>query len=125
MTRMTRLISGLMTMLMVVGLTAVTQAQDAKPQTSSRRAAQPAVTTPININTATAPELEALPGVGPAMAARIVEYRTKNGGFKKVEDLMNVKGIGEKTFLKLKSLVTIAPIKLAERTVASMTQDAR
>ena len=118
MTRTTRLVSAVMALLTAVSLTTVAQAQDAKPQTSSRRAAQPAVTTPININTATASELEALPGVGPAMAARIVEYRSKNGGFKKVEDLMNVKGIGEKTFLKLKSLVTIAPIKISGLTAA-------
>jgi competence protein ComEA len=103
-----------MALMMTASLSTVALAQDAKPQ-STRRSAQPAVTTPININTATSSELEALPGVGPAMAARIVEYRTKNGGFKKVEDLMNVKGIGEKSFLKLKSLVTIAPIKVDAR----------
>jgi competence protein ComEA len=44
------------------------------------------------------------------MAERIVEYRQKSGGFKKIEDLMNVKGIGEKNFLKLKPLVS-APAK--------------
>ena len=71
--------------------------------------------TPINLNVATAADLEKLPGVGPAMAARIIEYRQKNGGFKKVEDLMNVKGIAEKTFLKLKPLVTVTPPKSAER----------
>lgn len=62
----------------------------------------------VNLNTATASELEALPGIGPKMAQRIVEYREKNGVFKKVEDLMNVKGIGEKNFLKLKSNLTVA-----------------
>jgi competence protein ComEA len=65
----------------------------------------------VNLNTATQSELEKLPGVGPAMAKQIIEYRQKNGGFKKVEELMNVKGIGEKFFLKLKTLVTIAPAK--------------
>jgi competence protein ComEA len=65
----------------------------------------------ININTATATELEALPGVGLAMAARIIEYRQKVGGFKKVEDLMNVKGIGEKMFLNLKPLIIVTPAK--------------
>jgi competence protein ComEA len=65
----------------------------------------------INLNSATAAELEKLPGVGPATAARIVEYRQKNGAFKKVEDLMNVRGIGEKTFLSLKPLITVAPPK--------------
>src|SRR5206468_1306077 len=65
----------------------------------------------VNLNTASAAELEALPGIGPKMAQRIVEYRDKNGAFKKIEDLMNVKGIGEKNFLKLKSRLTIAPPK--------------
>jgi competence protein ComEA len=49
------------------------------------------------------------------MALRIVEYRQKNNGFKKLEDLMQVKGIGEKTFLKLKPLVTITPARTSER----------
>ena len=51
--------------------------------------------------------LQEPPGVGPAMATRIVEFRKKNGPFKKAEDLMNVKGIGEKSFLKLKALITV------------------
>jgi comEA protein len=66
----------------------------------------------VNINTATAAELQTLPGIGAATAARILEYRQKNGGFKKVEDLMNIRGIGEKSFLKLKPLVTITPPKV-------------
>jgi competence protein ComEA len=74
----------------------------------------PAVTTPINLNTATAADLQALPGVGAATARLIIEHRDKNGGFKKIEELMNIKGIGEKSFLKLKPMVTIAPQK-AER----------
>ena len=75
-----------------------------------KQAAQPAGSL-VNLNSATQAELEKLPGVGPAMAKQIIEYRQKNGGFKKVEELMNVKGIGEKFFLKLKTLVTIAPAK--------------
>jgi comEA protein len=70
---------------------------------------------PLNLNSATTADLEKLPGIGAAMATRILEYRQKNGGFKKVEDLMNVKGIGEKNFLKLKGLVTVAPAKTADR----------
>lgn len=69
--------------------------------------------TVVNLNTATAEQLDALPGIGAAMAARIVEHRQKNGPFKKVEDLMNVRGIGEKNFLKLKPLISVGAPKPA------------
>ena len=65
----------------------------------------------VNLNTASAADLENLPGVGAKMAERIVEYRQKNGPFKKIEDLMNVKGIGEKNFLKLKARLTVGAPK--------------
>ncbi len=70
---------------------------------------------PLNLNAATAADLEKLPGVGAAMATRILEYRQKSGGFKKIEELMNVQGIGERNFLRLKPLVTVVPPKSAER----------
>jgi len=65
----------------------------------------------VNINTASAAELDALPGIGAKTAALIVEYRQKNGPFKKIEELMNVRGVGEKNFLKLKSQITVGPAK--------------
>lgn len=81
-------------------------AQTSVPR-SEPKAVTPA-TTLINLNTATAAELESLPGIGPKVAARIVEYRTKKGSFHKVEELMNVQGIGEKSFLKLRPQLTVA-----------------
>ena len=62
----------------------------------------------LNLNAATLDQLETLPGIGRKVAERIVEYRTKSGGFKKIEELMNVKGIGEKSFLKMKPLISVA-----------------
>jgi len=61
----------------------------------------------ININTATVSELQTLPRIGEQVARRIVEFREKNGAFKKIEELMKVKGIGEKTFQELKERITI------------------
>lgn len=83
-------------------------------QSSAKAEARPAVV--VNLNTATAAELEALPGIGAATAARIVEYRQKNGPFKKIEELMNVQGVGEKSFLKLRSQISVASKAEAGRT---------
>ena len=76
-----------------------------------RSGVKPAVTSIINLNTASPTDLEALPGIGAKTAARIVEYRQKNGPFKKIEELMNVRGVGEKSFLKLKDQITVAATK--------------
>jgi competence protein ComEA len=90
--------------------------QTTKPAEATQAvAAKPAATTVVNINTATAADFEALPGIGAKTAARIVEYRQKNGPFKKVEELMNVRGLGEKNFLKLKAQLTIGATKPADR----------
>jgi competence ComEA-like helix-hairpin-helix protein len=62
---------------------------------------------PVNVNTATSQELQRLPGIGPAMATRIIEHRTQHGPFRTVSDLLAVKGIGEKTLAKLAPLVTV------------------
>ena len=61
----------------------------------------------ININSASAAQLTELPGIGPKLAARIVEYRQKSGGFRSVQELLNVKGIGEKNLAKLQPHVSV------------------
>jgi competence protein ComEA len=61
----------------------------------------------VNLNTADAETLQSLPGIGPSYAKRIVEYREKNGPFKRVEDLLNVQGIGEKTLERIRDRVTV------------------
>jgi competence protein ComEA len=96
-----------MVVLLTLGCVGVAQAA----QESARRtlpAAKATTTVPVNLNTASSEQLETLPGIGKSTAERILEYRQKNGSFKKVEDLMNVRGVGEKSFLKLKPLVTVA-----------------
>lgn len=59
----------------------------------------------LSLNSATQVELEALPGVGPKLAARIVDWRTANGGFKKVDQLLQVGGIGDKLFAGIRNMV--------------------
>ena len=97
---MRKILKVLLVSAMVLSLSPVAFAQDKAPA-----ADKPAV----NLNTATVAQLETLPGVGRATAQRIIEYREKSGGFKKIEELMNVRGIGEKSFLKLKPMIAVAP----------------
>jgi len=62
---------------------------------------------PVNLNIATPAQLQTLPGVGPAMAQRIVDYRTRHGGFRSVTELRQVQGIGDTRYAQLKDLVTV------------------
>jgi len=63
----------------------------------------------VNINTATLGELDALPGIGPTTAQRIIDYRNENGEFGSIEDIINVPGIGPATYDELKDLITVGP----------------
>jgi competence protein ComEA len=101
----TALAIGVTILIALPALAANLQSQS-PPPAAAATTAKPA----INLNTATIDQLETLPGIGRKTAERIIEYRTKAGGFKRIEDLMNVKGIGEKSFLKLKPLVAV-PLK--------------
>ena len=76
------------------------------PQPSMQRSA-PSDGSRININTATSQELQTLPRIGPALAQRIIEYRRISGEFSTVDDLTNVKGVGEKTLEKIRDSITV------------------
>lgn len=68
----------------------------------------PATSSPIDLNTADAADLTRLPGIGPALAGRIIHYRNLHGPFLTVDDLLRVRGIGPKKLLKLKSRVRVS-----------------
>ncbi len=61
----------------------------------------------ININTASLEELQKLPRIGPQIAQRILDFRKENGNFKRIEDILKVRGIGEKVFEQLKDKITV------------------
>lgn len=87
-------------------------ARAARPQTKpgsashSNKLTRPGQGT-VNLNTASTAELQRLPGVGPAMAERILDYRKTNGGFRQIEQLMDVSGIGPKKFEKMREFVRV------------------
>ena len=97
------------TLLSLITLTALLavhpHAQSAQGKSPAGVVVKPGVL--VDLNTASVAELQELPGVGAKVAGRIIEYRQKRGPFKKIEELMNVQGIGEKSFLKLRSQVTV------------------
>jgi competence protein ComEA len=95
---------GLILGILIVPLLA--QAAQQAATATAPQASKPAAAK-VNINSAGLDELQKLPGVGPKVAQRILDYRKQSGDFKKVEDLMKVRGIGEKTFLKMKDQLTV------------------
>ena len=91
-----------MVLALCAGQVAAAQVREAAPSDAQRMQSEL-----IDLNTATSVQLETLPGVGPRTAERILEYRREHGGFERIEDLMDVRGIGERTFLRLRPLVTV------------------
>ncbi len=90
---------------------AVTQSVTSEPMDSDETPEKEIESVPeiININTAGLAELQTLDGIGPTYAGRIIEYREANGGFKTIEELINIKGIGEKRLEAIRPYVTLEP----------------
>jgi competence protein ComEA len=76
----------------------------------------------ININTANSAQLDTLPGIGPAKAAAIIDYRTKNGPFRTIEDIQKVSGIGPVTFSNMQSSITVGQTSAPQEEPTSTSQ---
>ena len=96
------LFSSLLSLVGLAGLTGTCLAAHSEEKPSELK---------VDINQAGVAELEKLPGIGEQVAKRIIAYREENGPFEKAEELMNVRGIGEKSFLKLQPHVTLGSDK--------------
>jgi competence protein ComEA len=77
------------------------------PVTAGAASGAPAAGAPLDLNRAGARDLDALPGIGPVLAGRIVEHRERNGPYTRVEDLLAVRGIGPRLFARLRPRVTV------------------
>ena len=97
------LCGGMMTMAGEKGAAGKTNSTEQTKEQSQK----PPAKAGVSIYKATLDELDTLPGVGPAIGKRIIAFREEHGGFKTVEELMNVSGIGEKTYAKLKDQITL------------------
>ena len=100
MTRRRMIVPGALLLLVVLALTAVSA-----PLAAAK--AQKGTPELINVNTANLEELVTLPGIGESYALRLIEYRKKYGPFERVEDLLNVRGIGDRTLDRIRSRVTV------------------
>jgi competence protein ComEA len=78
-----------------------------KPRSAPQAAAAATTQFPINLNTATAEQLEAIPGIGPVLAQRIIEYRQTHGRFQSVDELLEVRGIGPKRLENMRPYVVV------------------
>ena len=86
---------------------ALEEAEDADEEEEVTEETETGVVFPLNINTATIPELDELPGIGPVLAQRIVDYRTTYGKYKAVEELLKVNGIGDAKLMEILDLITV------------------
>ena len=93
--------------LMIAIVAPLSAANTTDPGVSQEQSAQPAQDNLVSINTGTLDQLKSLPRIGPKLGQRIIDFRDQHGGFKALEELMNVSGIGEKTFANLKPLIKL------------------
>jgi competence protein ComEA len=97
--------------LLIVALATALSVSGALAQARATNAPEPAKTAEVgklvNVNQATVDQLTTINGIGPVMAKRIVEFREKNGPFKKMEDLLAVQGIGEKKLERLRAQISL------------------
>lgn len=91
----------------VVGVMALVALAGAAPAMGASEETGKGKIAPIDLNRASEDELTAIPGIGKAMARRIVEFREEHGPFRRVEDLLKVRGIGEKSFEKMRPFVKV------------------
>ncbi len=96
-----------MGLLMLLATTVAAAATAAPPATERPAESRQAQAAPVDVNTATEAELVTVPGIGKALAQRIVEFREKNGPFAKIDDLIKVRGIGEKSLQRLRPYLTV------------------
>lgn len=104
---MNRLVLALATVLVFAGWPLEAQRATRPPATAS--------TAVINLNSATASQIADLPGIGVKTAELIVQHRVKNGPFKKIEEVMNIRGIGEKSFLRIRDRIAVAAVQKSEK----------
>lgn len=104
--RLSLLLAGALIALAFTGAT-VARAAEAKGSAKAGATAS-ADAGPVDLNSASADQLVAVPGIGESLARRIVEFRDKNGAFQSVDDLLKVQGIGEKSLQKLRPHLTVS-----------------
>ena len=88
-------------------IAAIGPATAATPPPSGQFVPAQEISTPVDVNCATADELVEVPGIGPSTAARIIEWRETQGRFERLEDLLNIRGIGVTTLEKLRPFLTV------------------
>jgi len=104
------IVAGAASVWVAAGGAGVHAAQAAAPQAKSGGVSA-APQAAIDVNSATDAQLASIPGIGPALARRIIEHREQNGPFRRVEDVLLVRGIGEKSFQKIQPYLKVEPRK--------------